>query len=220
MSEELFGLVKKLASPPLAIDGRWMFARVAVSGCEVIDLGTVYLMGLIPTTLKGATLIELDQHEDDRGDFARTFCEEEFRVAGLPTRLVLANSAGTRLAGTLSGVYDQMPPYAEARLIRCARGDLYDAIIALRGDSLMHRRREDFEPDAGSGRMLLVPEGFAHWRQAQVDNTEVFYLVSHPHAPGAAAGIRYDSPAVGIMWPLQVTSISEKDQAWPDYRAI
>jgi hypothetical protein len=69
MSEELFGVVKKLAYPPLAIDGRWMFARMAVSGCEVIDLGTVYLMGLIPTTLKGATLIELDQHEDDRGDY-------------------------------------------------------------------------------------------------------------------------------------------------------
>ena len=175
-------------------------------------------MRFIPTPLKDATLIELHKREDDRGYFARSFCEGEFRAAGLPTRFVQANSAGTRLAGTLRGLHYQTPPHAEAKLVRCTRGAVYDVIIDLRPDSPTHGRWEGFELDAASGRMLLVPEGFAHGYQTLADNTEVFYLVSHPYAPGAEAGIRFDDPALGIEWPLSVTSISEKDQQWLDYQ--
>lgn len=175
-------------------------------------------MRFIPTTLKDATLIELDKREDDRGYFARSFCEEEFRAAGLPTRFVQANSAGTRLAGTLRGLHYQLPPHAEAKLVRCTGGAVYDVIIDLRPDSPTHGRWEGFELDAASGRMLLVPEGFAHGYQTLADNTEVFYLVSHPYAPGAEAGIRFDDPAFGVEWPLPVTSVSEKDRNWPDYQ--
>jgi dTDP-4-dehydrorhamnose 3,5-epimerase len=175
-------------------------------------------MRFIPTTLKDATLIELDKRADDRGYFARTFCEEEFRAAGLPRRFVQANSAGTRLAGTLRGLHYQKPPHAEAKLVRCTQGAVYDAIIDLRLDSPTYGRWEGFELDAASGRMLLVPESFAHGYQTLADNTEVLYLVSYPYAPGAEAGIRFDDPAFGIEWPLAVTSISEKDLSWPDYQ--
>jgi dTDP-4-dehydrorhamnose 3,5-epimerase len=177
-------------------------------------------MRFFPSTLKGATQIEIDKREDDRGYFARTFCEEQFRVAGLPTRFVQANSAGTRLAGTLRGLHYQRSPHAETKLVRCTRGAVYDVILDLRPDSHTCGQWEGFELDAASGRMLLVPEGFAHGYQALADDTEVFYFVSHVYTPGAEAGIRFDDPAVGIVWPLPVTSISEKDQSWPDYQPV
>lgn len=177
-------------------------------------------MQFIPTKLKDAVLIELDKREDDRGYFARTFCEEEFRAAGLPTRFVQANSAGSRQAGTLRGLHYQKPPHAEAKLVRCTRGAVYDVILDLRPSSATHGQWAGFELDAASGRMLLVPEGFAHGYQALVDNTEVLYLVSHPYAPGAEAGIRFDDPAFGIPWPLAITAISEKDRAWPAVQSL
>ena len=175
-------------------------------------------MHFAPTALKDATLIELDKHEDARGYFARTFCEEEFRAAGLPARFAQANSAGTRQAGTVRGLHYQVPPHAEAKLIRCTQGAIYDVIIDLRPDSPTRGRWEGFKLDAKSGRMLLVPEGFAHGYQALTGDTEVFYLVSHPYVAGAEAGVRFNDPVFAIAWPLAVTVVSEKDLNWPDYR--
>lgn len=174
-------------------------------------------MRFSPTKLPGAVLIHLDKHADSRGYFARFFCESEFREAGLFTRFVQANTAGSHLAGTLRGLHYQVPPHAEAKLIRCTRGAIFDVIIDLRPDSPTRGRWEGFRLDDSTGTMLYVPEGFAHGYQTLVDNTEVSYLVSHHYVPGAEAGIHFQDPGFRIDWPVPVTAISAKDQAWPPY---
>ena len=174
-------------------------------------------MRFIPTRLKDAVLIEIEKRTDNRGFFARTFCEAEFAAAGLATRFVQANASGNLAAGTLRGMHYQMPPHSEIKVIRCTRGAIYDVIIDLRSDSPTFSQWQGFELDATSGRMLYVPEGFAHGYQTLVDNTEVAYQVSHPYTPEAEAGIRHDDPALGIVWPLPVSMISDKDAAWASF---
>jgi dTDP-4-dehydrorhamnose 3,5-epimerase len=168
-----------------------------------------------PTRLQDAVLIELEKHHDARGFFARTFCESEFAAAGLQTRFVQANASANPRAGTLRGLHHQVPPHAEVKVIRCTRGAIYDVIIDLRPDSSSYLQWQGFELDAASGIMLYIPEGFAHGYQTLVDDTEAAYQVSHPYAPGAEAGIRYDDPAFAITWPLEVSVISDKDAGWP-----
>lgn len=172
-----------------------------------------------PTDLADAVLIEIEKRGDERGFFARTFCEEEFAQAGLVTRFVQANASASRKAGTLRGLHYQVAPHAETKVIRCTRGAIFDVIVDLRPDSPSYRRWQGFELTAAEGTMLYIPEGFAHGYQTLADDTEVAYQVSAPYAPGAEAGIRYDDPAFGITWPMPVTAISEKDVSWPDFVA-
>lgn len=170
-----------------------------------------------PTRLKDAVLIELEKREDQRGYFARTFCEQEFDAAGLETRFVQANTSSNPQAGTLRGMHFQNPPHAEVKVIRCTRGAIFDAIIDLRRASPTFGQWQGFELDARSGTMLYVPTGFAHGYQTLTDDSEVGYLVSHPYTPGAEEGIRHDDPAFAINWPRPVSVISEKDARWPAY---
>lgn len=172
-----------------------------------------------PTDLADAVLIEIEKRGDERGFFARTFCEEEFAQAGLVTCFVQANASASRKAGTLRGLHYQVAPHAETKVIRCTRGAIFDVIVDLRPDSPSYRRWQGFELTAAEGIMLYIPEGFAHGYQTLADDTEVAYQVSAPYAPGAEAGIRYDDPAFGITWPMPVTAISEKDVSWPDFVA-
>lgn len=172
-----------------------------------------------PTDLADAVLIELEKRGDERGFFARTFCEKEFAQAGLVTRFVQANASANPKAGTLRGLHYQVAPHAEVKVIRCTRGAIFDVIVDLRPDSSSYRRWQGFELTAAEGTMLYIPEGFAHGYQTLVDDTEVAYQVSAPYAPGAEAGIRHDDPAFGISWPMPVTAISEKDASWPDFGA-
>jgi dTDP-4-dehydrorhamnose 3,5-epimerase len=177
-------------------------------------------MRFTPTRLKDAVLIDLEKREDSRGFFARAFCEAEFAAAGLTTRFVQGNCAGSKRAGTLRGLHYQVPPHAEAKLIRCTRGAIYDVLLDLRPDSPTYGRWQGFEIDAAAGRMVYVPVGFAHGYQTLVDDTEVFYLVSHPYTPGAESGVHHGDPEFGITWPLPVTEVSEKDQTWPPFRLL
>jgi dTDP-4-dehydrorhamnose 3,5-epimerase len=170
-----------------------------------------------PTTLRDATLIEPERREDPRGWFARTFCEEEFARAGLATRFVQHNASANPRAGTLRGMHYQHAPHAEVKVVRCTRGALFDAIVDLRPDSPTCGRWEGFELTAENGRMLYVPEGFAHGYLTLADDTEASYLVSYPYTPGAEGGLRYDDPAFAIAWPVAVAVISDKDAAWPPY---
>jgi dTDP-4-dehydrorhamnose 3,5-epimerase len=175
-------------------------------------------MRFVPTTLKDAVLIELDKRSDARGWFARIFCEEEFAAAGLKTRFVQSNASANPRAGTLRGMHFQHPPHAEVKVVRCTRGAIFDAIIDLRPDSPTYGKWEGFRLDVDNGRMLYVPEGFAHGYQTLEDASEVSYLVSYPYTPGAEGGLRYDDPSFGIAWPHEVTVISEKDAGWPAFR--
>lgn len=167
------------------------------------------------TSLKDAWLIGLDRKGDDRGFFARTMCREEFAAHGLETNYVQQNTSYSAHKGTLRGMHYQLPPYTEAKLVRCIRGAIVDIIVDLRKDSPTYLRHEVFELDDENRRQLYVPPGFAHAFQTISEEVEVSYLVSAPYNPAAERGLRYSDERLGIKWPLPVTVISEKDASWP-----
>lgn len=169
------------------------------------------------TKLKGAYLIKLEELTDNRGFFARSWCQREFERRGLTAYVAQANLSFNRKQGTLRGMHYQIVPYEEAKLVRCTRGAIYDVIIDLRPESATYRQWIGAELTDANRHMLFVPEGFAHGFQALADNTEVSYQVSQFYTPGAEQGARYDDPAFGISWPLDVTVISDKDANWPAY---
>ncbi len=170
------------------------------------------------TELKDAYVVDLERREDERGFFARAWCANEFAEAGLSTRLVQCNVSFNREKATLRGMHYQLPPHAEAKLVRCTRGAIYDVIIDLREDSPMYKRWTGFELSAENGRALYIPEGFAHGYQTLVPETETYYQVSEFYAPGAERGVRWNDPAFAIEWPFPDRPVmSEKDSNWPDY---
>jgi dTDP-4-dehydrorhamnose 3,5-epimerase len=169
------------------------------------------------TTLPGAYILELERREDERGFFARVWCAEELREAGLDTSVVQANIGFSHRRGTLRGMHFQEPPHAEVKIVRCTLGAVYDVIVDLRPGSPTHRRWLGVELTAENRRQLYVPEGFAHGYQTLTDDTEICYQTSREYAPESARGVRYDDPAFGIEWPVAVTVVSEADLAWPDY---
>lgn len=161
----------------------------------------------------GAFLIEPAPIADERGFFARTFCVKEFEAQGLNPCVVQCSISYNKKKGTLRGMHYQLAPHAEAKLIRCIRGAIYDVIIDLRPDSTTFRQWLATELTADNRRMLYVPEGFAHGFQTLEDDTEVFYQMSEFYAPEYAAGVRWDDAAIGIAWPETVNRIvSTRDQ--------
>ena len=171
------------------------------------------------TELAGAYVIDLDRREDDRGFFARAWDTNELADRGLNPAVVQCNLSFNHRAGALRGMHFQKEPHAEAKLIRCTRGAIYDVIVDLRPGSPTFTSWIAVELTEENRRSLYVPEGFAHGYQTLADGTETFYLVSEFYAPGAESGVRYDDPAFGIAWPHAVSAISEKDASWPDFEA-
>jgi dTDP-4-dehydrorhamnose 3,5-epimerase len=169
------------------------------------------------TELKGAYIIDLERREDNRGFFARTWCQQEFEAHGLVARIVQANMSYNKLKGTLRGMHYQQAPYAETKLVRAVRGAIIDVIIDLRSDSPTYKHWIGVELTADNRRALFVPEGFAHGFQTLEDDTDVSYQVSAFYTPGAEAGARYNDPAFDIQWPLPIGVISDKDANWPDF---
>jgi len=167
------------------------------------------------TTLKDAWLIDLEKRGDARGFFARTMCKDEFAAKGLITDYVQQNTSSSAFKGTLRGLHFQRGEASEAKLVRCTRGSIVDVIVDLRAGSPTYMRHEAFELSASNYRELYVPPGFAHSFQTLEDDVEVSYLVSSPYTPAAEWGLRYSDPQLQINWPLPVTTISDKDAAWP-----
>jgi dTDP-4-dehydrorhamnose 3,5-epimerase len=174
-------------------------------------------MKLHQTNLAGALLIEPEPFGDERGLFARVFCERVFAEKGLETRFVQHSVSRSRVTGTLRGMHFQTPPHDEVKLVRCIRGALYDVILDLRADSPTRGQWQGFELTAENMCQLYIPAGFAHGFQTLCDDTEISYLISAFYAPEAASGVRYDDPAFGIEWPLPVSVVSEKDRGWRDF---
>jgi dTDP-4-dehydrorhamnose 3,5-epimerase len=170
-----------------------------------------------PTTLPGVVAITLERRGDERGAFARTFCEREFAAAGLPTRFVQQSCSVSACAGTLRGMHWQAPPHAEGKLVRCARGAIHDVVADIRPESPAFRRWEAFRLHAHGDLMLYIPPGLAHGFQALEDDTEVLYAMTAEYAPDAARGFRPDDAAFGIAWPRAATAVSERDLAWPPF---
>jgi dTDP-4-dehydrorhamnose 3,5-epimerase len=169
------------------------------------------------TKLRGAYIVDPEKMEDERGFFARTFCQKEFNAHGLNPRLVQCGISFNKKKGTLRGMHFQAPPLQEAKLVRCTRGAIYDVIIDLRSDSLTFKHWVAVELSAENHRMLYIPEGFAHGFQTLEDNTEVAYQMSEFYHPESARGVRWDDPAFGFRWPLRPVAISDKDRKYTDF---
>lgn len=165
------------------------------------------------TPLAGAFLIEPERHSDARGFFARSFCAREFADHGLATVFVQSNLSFNVERGTLRGMHWQAAPHAEAKLVRCTAGSLYDVIVDLRPGSPTRLAWAGFELDARSRRLLYVPEGFAHGFVTLEPDTEIFYEMSTPYVADAFRGFGWNDPLIGIDWPLEPRCVSERDTA-------
>jgi dTDP-4-dehydrorhamnose 3,5-epimerase len=174
-------------------------------------------MIFIDTSIPGAFVVEPEAVEDERGFFARTWCQREFEARGLNPRLVQCGISFNKKRGTLRGMHYQIKPCEEAKLVRCTWGAIYDVVIDLRPDSPTFKRWLAMELTAENRRMLYVPEGFAHGFQTLEDNTEVFYQMSEFYAPECARGVRWDDPAFDIPWPAGELIISSRDRSYPDF---
>jgi dTDP-4-dehydrorhamnose 3,5-epimerase len=162
-------------------------------------------------------LIDLEKHSDHRGFFARTYCEREFDSHGLKTRWVQCSISFNGAKGTLRGMHFQTPPFQEAKLIRCVRGAIHDVVIDLRRDSTTFKQHVAVSLSSENGKMLYVPEGFAHGFQTLQDDTEVLYQISQFYSPEHARGVRWDDAAFGIDWPPDNRTILDRDQSYPDF---
>jgi dTDP-4-dehydrorhamnose 3,5-epimerase len=169
------------------------------------------------TELPGAFEIDLNLLEDERGFFARTFCRREFAEHGLNEAVAQCNLSFNRTKGTLRGMHLQLPPHAEDKLVRVVRGAIYDVIVDLREASPTYLKWIGVELTAENRSALYVPKGFAHGFQTLADDSEVFYQMSEFYAPECATGYRWDDPAFGIHWPLEITVISDKDRQYPAF---
>jgi dTDP-4-dehydrorhamnose 3,5-epimerase len=172
------------------------------------------------TKLKGAFIIDLERRDDERGFFARAFCQNEFREHGLKPTIAQANIASNLKKGTLRGMHFQYPPAAETKLVRCTRGAILDIIVDLRPESRTYLEHIEVELNEDNMTSLYVPERFAHGYQALRDGTDTSYQVGEFYAPAAEGGLRHDDPQLGLQWPLPVSAISPKDLAFRLLREI
>lgn len=169
------------------------------------------------THIKGAFIIEPERHEDERGFFARTWCQREFVTRGLDPRLIQCSISFNRKKGTLRGMHYQRPPHAEAKLVRCTMGVIHDVILDLRPESATFRRWFAMELSADNRRMIFIPESVAHGFQTLTDSSEIFYQMTEAYHPNCAHGVRWNDPAFGITWPLVNPILSARDQVYPDF---
>ena len=167
------------------------------------------------TPLAGAYVVELEPISDDRGFFARAFCGREFAERGLSTTVAQCNFSYNRRRGTLRGFHYQDVPAAEAKLVRCIAGAVYNVIVDMRPDSPTYRSHFGVELSAANRLALYVPELCASAMQTLADETQLYYQVSEFYTPGAERGLRHDDPALNVAWPLPVTELSPKDASWP-----
>ena len=170
------------------------------------------------TELKGALIVEMERIRDNRGFFARAWCQKEFEARGLVAGFVQNNITFSPKRGTLRGLHYQVAPHEEPKLVRCTRGAIYDVIVDLQPESPTYKQWLGVELTAENRRMIYIPGGFAHGYQILMDDTEVFYQVGEFYAPEYELGFRWDDAAFAIEWPINPPLIlSEKDKRWPDY---
>jgi dTDP-4-dehydrorhamnose 3,5-epimerase len=169
----------------------------------------------VPAPLEGVFVIEPEFLEDERGFFARSFCQDQFRAHGLDPVVAQCNISFNRQCGTLRGLHYQAPPHEEAKLVRCTRGAIWDAVVDLRDSSVTRYRWFAVELTSESRRALYVPAGFAHGFQTLANDSEVLYQMSGSFHPESARGLRWDDPAFGIAWPIRNPVLSLKDRSYP-----
>jgi len=169
------------------------------------------------TALPGAFLIDLEPIEDERGFFARSWCQREFAEHGLNDKLVQCNLSFNKEKGTLRGMHYQIAPHEEAKLVRCTRGAVYDVIVDLRHESPAFKRWFAVELTADNRTMLYIPFGLAHGFQTLTATAELFYQMTELYDPDCARGVRWNDPAFAIQWPSDERIISPRDLEYTDY---
>ena len=175
-------------------------------------------MRFAETPIPGAYLVVQERLEDERGYFARTFCQNEFRSLGLPVEIIQSNTSFNRRKGTLRGMHFQTGAAAESKLVRCTKGVIYDAIVDLRPDSPAYLKWYARELTDDNGEMLFIPRGVAHGFQTLAPDCEVAYQMFDAFDPERASGVRWDDPAFGITWPEDpARTISAKDRSYADF---
>ncbi|MGH1359698.1 MAG: dTDP-4-dehydrorhamnose 3,5-epimerase [Burkholderiaceae bacterium] len=172
------------------------------------------------TSVEGAWLIDLESRADDRGSFGRAFCTEEFKAQGIEMPVVQANLANTVKRGTMRGLHYQVAPAAEAKLMRCVRGSVFDVLVDVRENSPTYLKWFGVELSADNQQALYVPPLCAHGYLTLEDNTDMFYLVSEAYTPGAERGACWDDPAFAIDWPITPVVLSEKDRQWAPFTPV
>lgn len=169
------------------------------------------------TSLAGAFIIDIEPHEDERGFFALAWSARSFEERGLDSHVAETNISFNKRKGTLRGMHFQREPFAQAKIVSCTQGAIYDVILDLRKDSPSFRQWIAIELSAQSRRRLYLPKGFAHGFQTLDDNAEVFYQMTDPYVPESSDGVRWNDPAFNINWPADERTISARDQAYPDF---
>lgn len=183
--------------------------------CVLRRLRGALILIFVPTPLAGAYIVNSTPLRDDRGFFARTFCRGEFVERGLNPDVAQCNVSHNRQRGTLRGLHFQVEPHAEAKVVRCTQGVVWDVIVDLRAGSSTYRKWFGIELSAGLHNALYVPEGFAHGFQTLTEDAEVLYMMSESYYPESARGARWDDPAFGIEWPIADPTMSERDRNFP-----
>jgi dTDP-4-dehydrorhamnose 3,5-epimerase len=166
------------------------------------------------TPIPGAFVIRPEPRADERGFFARLWCRSEFAAHGIDVDMVQASVSYSRTRGTLRGMHYSLPPSKEGKLVRCQRGAVHDVVIDLRPDSGTFKQHFALDLDARSHLALYIPPGLAHGFQTLADDTEVIYMMTDSYRPELAAGVHHADPEFGICWPLPVTCIADRDQAY------
>jgi dTDP-4-dehydrorhamnose 3,5-epimerase len=170
----------------------------------------------LATDIPGCWILEPERLADERGYFARTWCARELGERGLEARLVQCSVSWNRRRGTLRGMHYQAPPCAEAKVVRCTHGAIYDVAVDLRPDSPTFRRWVGAQLTRENGRALYIPRGFGHGFLTLQDDTELSYQMSEFYVPEQARGVRWDDPLFGIEWPGAVQVIAPRDRDYPD----
>jgi len=175
-------------------------------------------MIFLDTELTGAFVIEPEPICDERGFFARLWCQREFEARGLETRFVQSSISFNRRAGTLRGLHYQARPFEEVKIVRCTSGAIFDAVVDLSPASPTFGKHYSVVLSASNRRMLYVPRGFAHGFQTLEDDTEVTYQMSEFYHPEVARGVRWNDAAFGIDWPQVLhRTITPRDNTYPDF---
>jgi dTDP-4-dehydrorhamnose 3,5-epimerase len=169
------------------------------------------------TKLASVFEVHIEPKCDDRGFFARTWCQQEFEANGLNSKLVQCSLSFNERKGTLRGIHYQAAPHAETKLVRCTQGSIYDVVVDLRPQSPTYRQWIGATLTAQNRQMLYVPEGCGHGFLTLEDATEVFYQMSEFYHPELARGVRWNDPSFGVAWPGEAHQISERDQTYPNF---
>jgi len=170
------------------------------------------------TLIPGVWIVGLEPREDNRGFFARSFCEQEFGSHGLLTRFPQCNISFNRKRGTLRGMHFQRGPKIEIKLVRCTKGAVYDVVVDLRKQSATYLRWFGIELSDENRLALYIAGGCAHGFQTLLDDTELFYHMSELYDAAADDGLRWNDPVIGIKWPFTDPILSERDATYPDFR--